>query len=94
MAPQLIPLPQNFDGQTRLFPLTDLVFFPSTVLPLHIFESRYCEMMEDALQGDQLISMATLATRIRARLPLPSTNRSRRVYRANSQLSEDGRRNV
>jgi Lon protease-like protein len=60
MAPQLIPLPQSFDGQTRLFPLSDLVFFPSTVLPLHIFESRYCEMLEDALQGDQLISMATL----------------------------------
>lgn len=60
MAPQSIPLPQSFDGTVRLFPLTDVVFFPSAVLPLRIFESRYCEMLEDALQSDQLITMATL----------------------------------
>jgi ATP-dependent Lon protease len=30
------------------------------VLPLHIFESRYREMLEDAVQHDQLITMATL----------------------------------
>ena len=34
--------------------------FPSNVLPLHIFESRYKEMFEDALRGDQLVAMATL----------------------------------
>ena len=34
--------------------------FPSNVLPLHIFESRYREMLEDAMQGDRLIAMATL----------------------------------
>ena len=34
--------------------------FPSNVLPLHIFESRYKEMLEDALRGDQLVAMATL----------------------------------
>ena len=53
-------LPLNFDGQVRLFPLPDLVMFPSNVLPLHIFESRYREMLEDAMRGDQLITMATL----------------------------------
>ena len=53
-------LPPSFGSNTRLFPLSDLVMFPSNLLPLHIFESRYREMLEDAMQGDQLISMATL----------------------------------
>jgi Lon protease-like protein len=34
--------------------------FPSNVQPLHIFESRYREMLEDALHGDRLIALATL----------------------------------
>ena len=53
-------LPTDFDGQARLFPLSDLVMFPNNLLPLHIFESRYCEMLEDATRSDQLIAMATL----------------------------------
>ena len=53
-------VPASFDGTVRLFPLSDLVMFPSNVLPLHILESRYREMLEDAMQGDQLIAMATL----------------------------------
>jgi Lon protease-like protein len=53
-------LPADFDNQVPLFPLPDLVAFPSNVLPLHIFESRYREMMADVIQGNQLIAMATL----------------------------------
>lgn len=43
-----------------VFPLPDLVFFPDTVIPLHIFESRYREMIEDASAGDSLVGMALL----------------------------------
>ena len=53
-------LPDDFSNIVRLFPLGELVAFPSNVLPLHIFESRYREMFEDAIAGDQLIAMATL----------------------------------
>jgi ATP-dependent Lon protease len=60
MTVQPLQLPSDFNGEVRLFPLPDLVLFPSNVLPLHIFESRYREMMEDAERGDGLITMATL----------------------------------
>jgi ATP-dependent Lon protease len=60
MYHQTPDLPGGFDGIVRLFPLPDLVCFPFTVQPLHIFESRYREMLEDALRDDQLICMATL----------------------------------
>ena len=60
MSPKLFQMPPDFSGSVRLFPLPDLVLFPRNIQPLHIFEERYCEMLEDALQGDQLITMATL----------------------------------
>jgi len=43
-----------------IFPLPDLVFFPETVIPLHVFEARYREMIQDASAGDNLIGMALL----------------------------------
>lgn len=53
-------LPKDFCHEVRLFPLPEAVTFPISMLPLHIFESRYREMFEDALAGDQLLAMATL----------------------------------
>ena len=49
-----------FDGEVRLFPLSDVVMFPNSIVPLHIFESRYREMLEDAVGDDELIAIATL----------------------------------
>jgi Lon protease-like protein len=51
---------QNFTGLCRLFPLPGVVLFPHAVLPLHIFEPRYRQMSEDALAGDQLVTMVSL----------------------------------
>lgn len=50
----------TFCGRARLFPLPNLVLYPHVMQPLHIFEERYREMMEDALAGDRLIAMALL----------------------------------
>jgi Lon protease-like protein len=43
-----------------LFPLPNVVLFPSVCLPLHIFEARYREMVSDALDGDRIIGMVLL----------------------------------
>lgn len=50
----------TFCGVARLFPLPNLVLYPHVMQPLHIFEERYREMLEDALADDRLIAMATL----------------------------------
>jgi ATP-dependent Lon protease len=50
----------TFCGSVRLFPLPNLVLYPHVMQPLHIFEERYREMLEDALAGDRLIAMALL----------------------------------
>ena len=47
----------NFNGKARLFPLPSLVFFPHVMQPLHIFEPRYREMTQNALDSDRLIAL-------------------------------------
>ncbi|MFM9963411.1 MAG: LON peptidase substrate-binding domain-containing protein [Planctomycetaceae bacterium] len=49
-----------FTGQAPLFPLPNVVQFPHTWLPLHIFEPRYRAMITDALNDDRLIAMALM----------------------------------
>ena len=41
--------------EVALFPLPEVVLFPGTLLPLHIFEPRYRKMTEDVLAGSKLI---------------------------------------
>jgi Lon protease-like protein len=43
-----------------LFPLPNVVLFPQVLLPLHIFEPRYREMVRDAANGDEIIGMILL----------------------------------
>lgn len=50
--------PENFCGSVKLFPLPNVVLFPNAVLPLHVFEPRYCEMLADSLSSDRLLAMA------------------------------------
>jgi Lon protease-like protein len=51
---------EQFSGKSRLFPLPNLVLFPQVMQPLHIFEKRYRELLEDALATDRFITMALL----------------------------------
>ena len=50
----------NFSGTARIFPLPNLVMFPHVLQPLHVFEPRYRDLVEEALAGDQLLALATL----------------------------------
>jgi Lon protease-like protein len=43
-----------------LFPLPNLVFFPQTRLPLHVFEPRYRQMVKDVLEGDSRFGIVLL----------------------------------
>jgi Lon protease-like protein len=43
-----------------LFPLPNLVFFPHTRLPLHIFEPRYRQLIHDSMEGDQRFGIVLL----------------------------------
>jgi Lon protease-like protein len=54
---------KKFSGENSvipLFPLPSTVFYPNTSLPLHIFEPRYRNMVEDALNGKGEIGIILL----------------------------------
>jgi Lon protease-like protein len=45
--------------QVPVFPLPKLVMFPGTLLPLHIFEPRYRDMLRDCLAGESKLLAVT-----------------------------------
>lgn len=50
----------DFKGTAPLFPLDTVVLYPNVLTPLHIFEPRYRQMIEHALEADRYIAMALL----------------------------------
>ncbi len=51
----------NFKHPIPLFPLPGAVLLPHSVMPLHIFEPRYRQMVSDAIDSAGLIAMALFA---------------------------------
>ncbi|MEE8350331.1 MAG: LON peptidase substrate-binding domain-containing protein [Acidobacteriota bacterium] len=50
--PEIVEIP--------IFPLPNVVLFPRTLLPLHIFEPRYKQMIGNALEGNRQIGIVLL----------------------------------
>lgn len=46
--------------EVPLFPLPRVLLVPGTVMPLHIFEERYRQMVEDSLDGPGRIAIGTV----------------------------------
>jgi len=47
----------KFPKQIPIFPLSGVIYFPKTNLPLNIFEQRYLNLVNDAVCKDKLIGM-------------------------------------
>ena len=47
----------NLPKKISVFPLSDVVFFPKTVLPLNIFEKRYIQLVNDCMKDQRLFGM-------------------------------------
>ena len=43
-----------------IFPLPGMVFIPYTVLPLHVFEPRYRDLVDDAMAGNKYLAVPRL----------------------------------
>ncbi len=54
-------LPGQLIEQLPIFPLPNVVFFPETLLPLHVFEPRYLALVDHVLEHGRLMGIATLA---------------------------------
>ena len=47
----------KFPDHIPVFPLSGVIYFPKTNLPLNIFEKRYLDLVNDALKKDKLMGM-------------------------------------
>lgn len=79
-----------------IFPLPNVVFFPHTLLPLHIFEPRYRQMLDDCLAGDRRLAVALLRPGWEAdyygRPPIYSVAGAGEIVE--SEMLPDGRSNI
>ena len=48
---------KNLPKILPIFPLSDLIIFPKTTVPLNIFEPRYIDMINDSMKSHKLIGM-------------------------------------
>ncbi len=51
----------NFSRPLPVFPLPNVILLPHAVLPLHVFEERYRQMVDQSLDGSGQIALATFA---------------------------------
>ena len=47
----------NFPNKIAVFPLSNAIFFPRTILPLNIFEDRYIQLVNDAMKDNRMFGM-------------------------------------
>lgn len=73
--------------------LPEVVFFPQALLPLHIFEPRYREMLRDVLATDRLFAVAGIDPRNPTDFEPPHRIASIGIVRA-CQENEDGTANL
>lgn len=48
---------KNFPKQIPIFPLSGVIYFPKTNLPLNVFEQRYLNLVNDVMKKDKLMGM-------------------------------------
>ena len=48
---------KSFPDQIPIFPLSGVIYFPKTNLPLNIFEQRYLDLVNDSIRKDKLLGM-------------------------------------
>tara|TARA_Y100001970_G_C14154215_1_gene814572 strand:- start:55 stop:675 length:621 start_codon:yes stop_codon:yes gene_type:complete len=77
---------KKFPNQIPIFPLSGVIYFPNTNLPLNIFEQRYLDLVNDTMRKDKLMGM------------IQSSKQNETVYKvgclgkiSDFRKSEDGR---
>jgi len=48
---------ENLPEKIPVFPLSNFIIFPKTVVPLNIFEPRYVDMINDSMKSNKIIGM-------------------------------------
>ena len=55
---------EKLPKKIAVFPLSNAIFFPKTVLPLNIFENRYVQLINDCMSKNKLFGMTQPISKI------------------------------
>ena len=53
---------EDLPNKISVFPLSNAIFFPRTILPLNIFEDRYLQLVEDCMKVVRIVLSSTCDT--------------------------------
>lgn len=74
--------PESLPEILPVFPLTGILLLPGTILPLHVFEPRYRNMVEDALKAGAIFGMIQPIVPQHDNRPMPGADQeSPELYR-------------
>ncbi|MFY9554562.1 MAG: LON peptidase substrate-binding domain-containing protein [Blastocatellia bacterium] len=93
---QFLAVPESFNAieELAVFPLST-VLFPGAILPLHIFEDRYKQLMKFALDNDGLFGLSYRRDAAISRETLPEIGSVGCVAKINVVIPlEEGRMNI
>ena len=48
---------EDLPKEIAIFPLSNAIFFPGTILPLNIFEERYLHLVNDSKNNKRIFGM-------------------------------------
>ena len=51
---------EKFPEKIPIFPLSGVIYFPKTNLPLNIFETRYLKLVNDCMKTNKLMGMVQM----------------------------------
>jgi len=54
----------NLPNEIAIFPLSNAIFFPRTILPLNIFEDRYIQLINDCMKNNRMFGMVQPKNRV------------------------------
>ncbi|MEM7079706.1 MAG: LON peptidase substrate-binding domain-containing protein [Pseudomonadota bacterium] len=52
--------------EVALFPIPNLVAFPGTIVPLHVFEPRYRQLVRDSVRDERMVAVSHVVSTISA----------------------------
>ena len=55
---------ENLPSNIAIFPLSNAIFFPGTILPLNIFENRYLQLVGDCMKEKRMFGMVQPKNRL------------------------------
>jgi len=77
---------EELPTQIPIFPLSGVIYFPKTNLPLNIFEPRYLDLVNDTLKKNKLIGMIQSKKKVKELYQVGCLGKI-----SNFQKSQDGR---